>query len=126
LKTWDYPKIPFKLGCSGNPPRGPAIKDALQALLDGAIVLLFGSAPAFERKYFRKWGLKIGFILGIEAKSLLFSKTALSVRSPDFGFFSDGDAVSMRPVIFVENTVASKQALPVNAGAEVFVIFAAY
>jgi hypothetical protein len=59
-----------------------------------------------------------GKIMGIEAKSgdLLLSKPLFSPAHPISPFSRTAkqyfvDAVSMTPVIFVENTVASKQAL---------------
>jgi hypothetical protein len=55
------------------------------------------SAPAVERKYSRKCGLKIGVILGIEAQKFVTQQNLIIQSAPpDFGFFSNG-AVSMKP-----------------------------
>ena len=68
---------------------------------------------ALERKYYRKCGLKWELYWGLSQK--VSSKPDYSVRSTDFGPFTDNrgrifvDAVSMRPVI-VESTIASRRA----------------
>jgi hypothetical protein len=104
----DYPKMPFKTGCSGKAsgkPKGACNRTTRFRLLDEALSIMCSAPRSNINKNIPKCGLKAEIIIGIQPQrwGLVISNYFSSVQPisafsrTDEQYFVD--AVSMRPVI---------------------------